>query len=100
MKERVVMCMDLNQQMLSDLAAQLGLEDNAQSAVKAAVDVANDYKNKNEDVLITEIRELKKIMKNNPAQYQKQITAIKTLRSVMNPEQQRRLDKMIRLLEE
>ncbi|NLT47273.1 MAG: hypothetical protein GXX92_02560 [Clostridiales bacterium] len=92
--------MDLNQQMLSDLAAQLGLEDNAQSAVKAAVDVANDYKNKNEDVLITEIRELKKIMKNNPAQYQKQITAIKTLRSVMNPEQQRRLDKMIRLLEE
>lgn len=94
------MCMDLNQQMLSDLAAQLGLEDNAQSAVKAAVDVANDYKNKNEDVLITEIRELKKIMKNNPAQYQKQITAIKTLRSVMNPEQQRRLDKMIRLLEE
>ena len=26
--------MDLNQQMLSDLAAQLGLEDNAQSAVK------------------------------------------------------------------
>ena len=76
------------------------MEDNAQSAVKAAVDVANDYKNKNEDVLITEIRELKKIMKNNPAQYQKQITAIKTLRSVMNPEQQRRLDKMIRLLEE
>ena len=94
------MCMDLNQQMLSDLAAQLGLEDNAQSAVKAAVDVANDYKNKNEDVLITEIRELKKIMKNNPAQYQKQITAIKTLRSVMNPEQQRRLDKRIRRLEE
>lgn len=94
------MCMDLNQQMLSDLADQLGLEDNAQTAVKAAVDVANGYKNKNEDALIAEIRELKRVMNNNPAQYQKQIVAIKTLRSVMNPDQQKRLDKMITLLEE
>ena len=94
------MCMDLNQQMLSDLAAQLGLEENAQTAVRAAVDMANGYKNKNEDALMVEIRELKRVMKTNPAQYQKQIAAIKTLRSVMNEEQQKRLDKMIRLLEE
>jgi hypothetical protein len=92
--------MDLNQQMLSDLAAQLGLEQNAQTAVRAAVDMANEFKNKNEDALVTEIRSLKKVMKTNPTQYQKQIAAIKSLRSVMNEEQQRRLDRILILLEE
>ncbi len=92
--------MDLNQQMLSDLAAQLGLEESAQTAVKTAVDMANGYRNRNEDALIGEVRELKRIMKTSPEQYQKQIAAIKTLRSVMNEDQQRRLDKMIMLLEE
>lgn len=94
------MCMNLNQQMLSDLAAKLGLEENSQTAVRTAIDMANDFKNKNEDALLDEIRQLKKVMKNNPTQYQKQITAIKSLRAVMNEEQQRRLDRLLVLLEE
>ena len=94
------MCMDLNQQMLSDLADQLGLEENAQNAVKAAVDMANGFKNKNDDALIMEIRKLKKIMKNDSEQYKKQIAALKSLRTVMNDEQQKRLDLMLMLLEE
>ncbi|MGI6733975.1 MAG: hypothetical protein ACOX4J_07400 [Anaerovoracaceae bacterium] len=92
--------MNLNQQMLSDLAAKLGLEENSQTAVRTAIDMANDFKNKNEDALLDEIRQLKKVMKNNPTQYQKQITAIKSLRAVMNEEQQRRLDRLLVLLEE
>ncbi len=92
--------MDLNQQMLSDLAEQLGLEDNARSAVTTAADLASSYKDKNEDALIAEIRELRKVMKTNPQQYQNQVAALRTLRSVMNEEQQRRLDKMLMLLEE
>ena len=92
--------MDLNQQMLSDLAAQLGLEESAQTAVKTAVDMANGYRNRNEDAFIAEVRELKRIMKTSPEQYQKQVAAIKALRSVMNEDQQKRLDKMIMLLEE
>ena len=92
--------MDLNQQLLSDLAAELGLKESGQNAVKAAVDMANGYMNKNDEVLLSEILKLKKMMRTDTEQYRKQIAALRTLKSVMNEEQQKRLDRMISLLEE
>jgi hypothetical protein len=92
--------MDLNQQLLSDLAEQLGLEDNAQSAVKAAVDMAEGYSNRDEATLESEIKKLKKTMKTDSRQYQKQIEVLKGLRPVLNEEQLRQLDKVLGLLGE
>ncbi len=92
--------MDLNQQLLSDLAAELGLKEGGQEAVRAAVDMANGYMNKNDEVLLSEILKLKKIMRTDTEQYRKQIATLKTLKSVMNIDQQKRLDRMISLLEE
>jgi hypothetical protein len=92
--------MNLNQQMLSDLAAKLGLEESGQTAVKTAIDMADDYKDKNDEAILAEIRRLKKVMKANPKQYQKQIATIKSLRVVMDEEQQKRLDRILILLEE
>lgn len=92
--------MDLNQQMLSDLATRLGLEENAETAVKTAVDMASGYMNKNDEALVSEMLKLKEIMQSDKEQYHRQIAALKTLRTVMNEEQQKRLDKVIMLLEE
>lgn len=92
--------MNLNQQMLSDLAAKLGLEESGQTAVKTAIDMADDYKDENDEAILAEIRRLKKVMKANPKQYQKQIATIKSLRAVMDEEQQKRLDRILILLEE
>lgn len=92
--------MDLNQQLLSDLAEELGLEDNAQSAVKAAVDMAEGYSNRGEAALESEIKKLKKTMKADTKQYQKQIEVLKGLRPVLNEDQQRQLDKVLGLLGE
>ena len=92
--------MNLNQQMLSDLAAKLGMEESRQTAVKTAIDMADDYKDKNDEAILAEIRRLKKVMKANPKQYQKQIATIKSLRAVMDEEQQKRLDRILILLEE
>lgn len=92
--------MDLNQQLLSDLAMQLGIKENGQDAIKDAVDMANGYKNKNDEMLVSEILKLKRMMKTDSEQYKKQIAALKTLKAVMSEEQQQRLDKMILLLED
>lgn len=92
--------MNLNQQLLNDLADQLGLQESGQRAVKTAVDMADDYKNMNEDALVSEIMNLKRMMKSDTDQYRKQIAAIKSLRAVMNEDQQKRLDKMIKLLDD
>jgi hypothetical protein len=91
--------MDLNQKMLSDLASQLGLRENEQEAIKTAIDMSGDYRNESEEVLLNEILKLKKTMKTDSEQYKKQIAVLKTLRNVMNDEQQKRLDMMISLLE-
>ncbi|GAB1476787.1 hypothetical protein MASR2M70_16230 [Bacillota bacterium] len=92
--------MDLNQQMLSELAASLGLEENTETAIKSAVDMAGGYMNKNDEALMSEMLNLKSMMKSDKEQYRRQIAVLKSLRTVMGDEQQRRLDKIIMLLEE
>lgn len=92
--------MDISNKMLMDLAAQLGMEGKNTSQTKSTANMAEEYKNKNEDELLDEIMDLKKVMQKDKAQFEKQMKAIKSLRVMMNSEQKARLDKIIRLLED
>ncbi len=91
--------MDINQKMLLDLADQLGLGSNDQESMKKAARAATAYKNNDEDEILAEILALKRTMKTNPEQFEKQLSAVKALRSMLNPDQKSRLDKIIAMLE-
>ncbi|MGI6727505.1 MAG: hypothetical protein ACOX4P_02950 [Anaerovoracaceae bacterium] len=92
--------MDFNQKKMMDLAEQLGLGERNEPGVKKAADTASQYANKNEDELLSEILALKRNLKSNPAEFRKQLAAVKALRGMMNREQKERLDKVIALLEQ
>ncbi|MGI6731846.1 MAG: hypothetical protein ACOX5F_08175 [Anaerovoracaceae bacterium] len=91
--------MDIDNKMLAELAEQLGFKDNDQRKRKKAPDLAEQYKDKSDEELIAEIRNIKKMTKDNQAQFEKQLKAIKALRVMMNDQQKARLDMIIRLLE-
>lgn len=90
--------MEINNKMLMDLAEQLGLQRNVSKA-DAMSDLADKYKGKSDQELINEILKVKNSMKKDKSQFEKQMKAIKALRSMMNGEQKARLEKLIRLLE-
>lgn len=91
--------MDINQKMLMELANELGLGPSKQSRVTEAVKSAEDYKNKSEGEILEEIMALKNTMKSDPAQFQKQLTALKALRGMLGQEQKARLDQVLAMLE-
>lgn len=91
--------MDINQKMLLDLADELGLGSNDQESMKKAARAATAYKNNDEDEILAEILALKRTMRTNPEQFEKQLSAIKALRPMLNLEQKSRLDKIIVMLE-
>lgn len=91
--------MDINNKMIMDLASQLGLDSKNSKQTEKAADLAEKYKGKSDQELISEILKLKQSMKKDKAQYEKQLRAIKSLKVMMNDEQKARLDKVIRLLE-
>lgn len=92
--------MDNNDKLLADLAAQLGLGSPTVSKSDRMSDLADKYKGKSDQELISEIMKVKHSLKRDRAQYENQMRAIKALRSVMSGEQRARLEKLIRLLEE
>lgn len=91
--------MDINSKMLADLAGQIGLDGKNSGSAKNAARAAEQYKGKSEEELLKEIMNLKRSMKSDKAAYQKQMKAIKSLAGMMNAEQRKRLDRVIRLLE-
>lgn len=93
--------MDVNDKLLLDLAEQLGLGGRGPTVSKAdrMSDMADKYKGKSDQELISEIMKVKNSLKKDKAQFEKQMKTIKALRSVMNGEQKARLEKLIRLLE-
>ena len=100
--------MDSNDKLLMDLAVQLGLGKPESSASKSEPsvskqdrmsEIADKYKGKSDQELISEIMKVKQSMKKDKAQYEKQMKTIKALRSMMTGEQKARLEKLIRLLE-
>ena len=91
--------MEVNDEMMMDLAEQLGLGRNVSKTDNVA-DLAQKYKGKSDQELIDEILKIKTNMKKDKTQFDKQMKTIKALRTVMNGEQKARLEKLIRLLEE
>ncbi|MEL7656672.1 MAG: hypothetical protein AAGU75_12280 [Bacillota bacterium] len=95
--------MEINDEMLMDLAEQLGLGRTASKAkakTDNVADLAQKYKGKSDQELIDEILKVKNSIKKDKNQFEKQMKTIKALRNVMNGEQKARLEKLIRLLEE
>lgn len=92
--------MDLNDKLLLDLAEQLGLGGGPNvSKADRMSDLADKYKGKSDQELITEIMKVKHSLKKDKVQFEKQMKTIKALRSMMSGEQKARLEKLIRLLE-
>ncbi|MDF2656379.1 MAG: hypothetical protein K0R19_2853 [Bacillota bacterium] len=93
--------MDINEKMMMDLAEQMGFKRNAppQKERDKMSNLADKYKGKSDQELIDEILKVKKTMKKDKAQFEKQMKTVKALRAMMNGEQRERLDKLIRLLE-
>jgi hypothetical protein len=90
--------MDNDDKLLSDLSEQLGFGRTVSKADRMS-DMADQYKGKSDQELIDEIMKVKHSLKKNSDQFEKQMKAIKAMRSMMNGEQKARLEKLIRLLE-
>jgi hypothetical protein len=94
--------MDINDKLVMDLAEQLGLGSSKTKSVSKAdrmSDIKEKYKGKSDQELIDEIMKVKHSLKKDRAQFEKQMKAIKAMRSMMTGEQKARLEKLIRLLE-
>lgn len=89
--------MDINDKMLNDLASRMGI---GNSAMERAEGMAQSCKGKSEKELLSEIMKLKQNMKKDPAAYQKQIRALRSLSAMMNQEQRARLNQVLQLLEQ
>lgn len=105
----------IDEQLLMDLADQVGLLPDGRSLSEAAQgdscggslearqeawSAAQAMKGKSEEEILSEILRLKSRLQQNPAAYEKQIRAVKSLRKMMNPAQRQRLDRVLQLLEE
>ncbi|MDD4565461.1 MAG: hypothetical protein PHE79_08340 [Eubacteriales bacterium] len=90
--------MDINEKHLMDLAEQLGFGKTVSKSDNVS-DLAEKYKGKSDQELIDEILKVKRTIKKDKAQFNKQMKAIKALRSMMTGEQKARLEKLIRILE-
>lgn len=92
--------MDINDKLMRELAEQLGLGSGSSGSKSDSVsDLADKYKGKSDQELISEILKVKRNLKKDRGQFEKQMMAIKALRGMMNGEQKARLDQLIRLLE-
>jgi hypothetical protein len=92
--------MNIDNKMIMDLAAQIGLSpQNDTASMKNAEKKAAQYMNKSDEELVQEILKLKESMKRDKAAFDKQMAAIKALGSIMKGEQKARLQKIIQLLE-
>lgn len=111
---------NIDEQLLMDLAQQVGLDPGTPSdhpsgnrgtsrrsgpgrssddARRDALAAAEAMKGRSEEEILSEILRLKAQLQKNPGAYEKQIRAVKSLRGMMNPEQRKRLDRILDLLE-
>jgi hypothetical protein len=101
--------MDHNDELLADLAAQLGFAPPDSSGTSGRGEtpglsrisaLADQYKGKSDRELIDEIMKVKHSLKQDRAQFESRLRAIKALRPMMGKEQQAKLEKLVLLLEE
>lgn len=95
--------MDISNKMLMDLAGEVGIKNNGQLSerdIEGMQKKAESLKSKGDAEILSEIMALKEAIKKDRKAYEKQISAIKAMRPMMNKEQRARLDKIIALIEE
>ena len=107
---------NIDEQLLMDLAQQVGLDPGNPSGNRGvnrrsdpsrssddvrqdALAAAEAMKGRSEEEILSELLRLKAQLQKNPGAYEKQIRAVKSLRGMMNPEQRKRLDRILDLLE-
>ena len=82
----------MNNKSIMDMARQLGLP-----VTEANID---DVSSMSQQQMEAEIRKLKNEIKKDPEIFRKQVAAIKSLSSMMNPMQRAKLESLLRILEE
>ena len=82
----------MNNKSIMDMARQLGLP-----VTEANID---DVSSMSQQQMEAEIRKLKNEIKKEPETFRKQVAAIKSLSSMMNPMQRAKLESLLRILEE
>ena len=82
----------MNNKSIMDMARQLGLP-----VTEANIE---DVSSMSQQQTEAEIRKLKNEIKKDPETFRKQVAAIKSLSSMMNPMQRAKLESLLRMLEE
>ena len=82
----------MNNKSIMDMARQLGLP-----VTEANIE---DVSSMSQQQMEAEIRKLKNEIKKDPETIRKQVAAIKSLSSMMNPMQRAKLESLLRMLEE
>lgn len=82
----------MNNKSIMDMARQLGLP-----VTEANIE---DVSSMSQQQMESEIRKLKNEIKKDPETFRKQVAAIKSLSSMMNPMQRAKLESLLRMLEE
>ena len=82
----------MNNKSIMDMARQLGLP-----VTEANIE---DVSSMSQQQMEAEIRKLKNEIKKDPETFRKQVAAIKSLSSMMNPMQIAKLESLLRMLEE
>ena len=82
----------MNNKSIMDMARQLGLP-----VTEANIE---DVCSMSQQQMEAEIRKLKNEIKKDPETFRKQVAAIKSLSSMMNPMQRAKLESLLRMLEE
>ncbi|MBQ2747936.1 MAG: hypothetical protein IJF28_05645 [Firmicutes bacterium] len=100
--------MDITNRMLADLAGQLGIDQGVDSngrrdagiSMDDVQKVADAYKGKSEQEVLSEISRIKEAIKKDRKTYEQQLKAVKALRPMMNAQQKAKLDQIIAILED
>ena len=82
----------MNNKSIMDMARQLGLP-----VTEANIE---DVSSMSQQQMEAEIRKLKNEIKKDPETFRKQVAAIKSLSSMINPMQRAKLESLLRMLEE
>lgn len=93
--------MSIDDRMLMDLANQLGLGGKDSRRTSDMISEATEnYTGKSDDQLLQEILKLKQVLKKDRKAFDKQMEMIKNLRPMMSAEQRKKLDGLLKMLEE
>lgn len=93
--------MSIDDRMLMDLANQLGLGGrNSKKSEDMINEATGNFSGKSDDQILNEILKLKQVLKKDRRAFDKQMEMIKSLKPMMTPEQRKKLENLLRMLED